>query len=211
MCAACADNKQREPQNDYPPGSLVLAKIDGRWERAIVKDVLRDGRTIVVRRVCDSTEHRVPRSRIKDIPRKDAVTYAGGVASVDRQVLRERLLEAKQHDEALLCSFPKEVPPGRCRPYLDWLKAMPCANPHCSAHHVDGTSDPDHQRDPEAVEAVGAKPSDFSCINLCRICHRVRTDTGMIPGMNRTETDAFVWKARARLLMRWCDLVWRTP
>lgn len=50
-----------------------------------------------------------------------------------------------------------------CRPYLDWLKTLPCAT--CGAG---APSDPSHYN---GLKGMGTKSADLLAIPQCRKCH----------------------------------------
>jgi len=63
-------------------------------------------------------------------------------------------------DQALRAGYTGRI---LCRPYLDWLKTLPCDT--CGAG---APSDPSHYR---GYKGIGTKAPDLMAIPECRACH----------------------------------------
>jgi hypothetical protein len=61
----------------------------------------------------------------------------------------------------------------KCRPYLDWLKTLPCHN--CGAPPP---SDPSHLN---SLKGMGTKSADLLSLPQCRKCHEAYEHAGGDP------------------------------
>jgi len=87
---------------------------------------------------------------------------------------------------------PKPLKPARSGKYLDYVRALPCCS--CGAR---GPSDPHHY----GPRGVGQKTDDTRTVPLCRRCHDVFHDSGLLPALDKASTRLVLLQKQVDLLV----------